>query len=140
MNKSVVACQVEIEVPFFDVDLMEIVWHGHYVKYFEVARCALLEKIGYNYMQMRDSGFIWPVIELHLRYAKPAQFKQKLIVHCEIVEWENRLKINYRIVDKLTGTRLSRGYTCQVAVDMETEEMCFESPAIIWRKLGLTKP
>jgi len=56
MSDGIVACEVEIEVPFFDVDLMEIVWHGHYLKYFEVARCALLDKIGYNYMQMRASA------------------------------------------------------------------------------------
>ena len=140
MSKSLVACEVEIEVPFFDVDLMEIVWHGHYVKYFEIARCVLLDKIGYSYMQMRESGYVWPVIDLHIRYARSAQFGQKLIVHANISEWENRLKINYRIVDQQTGARLTRGHTCQVAVDMMTEEMCYESPAILWEKLGLHKP
>ncbi len=137
MNKVIIACEVEIEVPFFDVDLMEIVWHGHYVKYFEVARCVLLDKIGYNYMQMRESGYTWPVIDIRLRYAKSAKFGQKIIVHAELVEWENRLKINYRIVDKLTGTRLTRGYTCQVAVEIASEEMCYESPTILWERLGI---
>jgi len=140
MSKAMVACEVEIDVPFFDVDLMEIVWHGHYVKYFEIARCALLDKIGYNYMQMRESGYIWPVIDIRLRYAGSAKFGQKIIVHAEISEWENRLKINYKIVDKLTGNRLTRGHTCQVAIDMTTDEMCYESPAILWQKLGLNKP
>ena len=137
MNNAIVECEVEIDVPFFDVDLMEIVWHGHYVKYFEIARCALLDKIGYNYMQMRESGYTWPVIDIRLRYAKPAKFEQKIIVSAAIVEWENRLKINYKIVDKLTGTRLTRGHSCQVAVDIKTEEMCYESPAVLWEKLGL---
>ena len=35
---------VEIEIPFHDVDMMEVAWHGHYVKYFEIARCALLDQ------------------------------------------------------------------------------------------------
>lgn len=140
MNKVNLASEVEIDVPFFDIDLMEIVWHGHYVKYFEVARCVLLEKIDYNYMQMRESGYAWPVIDIRIRYARPAKFGQKIIVHAEISEWENRLKINYKIVDKLTGIRLTRGHSCQVAVDMQTEEMCYESPAILWEKLGLIKP
>lgn len=139
MSKPLVKCEVEIDVPFFDVDLMEIVWHGHYVKYFEIARCALLDKIDYNYMQMRESGYTWPVIDIRLRYAKPARFEQRIIVHAEISEWENRLKINYKIVDKLTGVRLTRGHSCQVAVDIKTEEMCYESPAILWQKLGLKK-
>lgn len=139
MTKAIASCEVEIDVPFFDVDLMEIVWHGHYVKYFEVARCVLLDKIGYNYMAMRVSGYTWPVVDLRIRYAKPAKFGQKIIVKTHISEWENRLKISYTIVDKLSGDRLTRGHTCQVAVDMSTKEMCYESPSILWEKLGLTK-
>ncbi|WP_031433983.1 acyl-CoA thioesterase [Methylomarinum vadi] len=140
MTKGIVTCEVEVEVQFFDVDLMEIVWHGNYVKYFEIARCALLDKIGYNYMQMRESGYAWPVIDLRVRYAKPAKFGQKLIVHAEISEWENRLRMNYQVIDKETGARLTRGHTYQVAVDIGSGEMCYESPAILWEKLGLTKP
>lgn len=139
MTPSIATAEVEIEVPFFDVDLMEIVWHGHYAKYFELARCALLDKIGYNYMQMRDSGYAWPVIDLRIRYARPAKFGQKLIVRADLSEWENRLKINYRIADKLTGERLTRGHTYQVAVAIATGEMCYESPAILWEKLELRK-
>ncbi len=137
MTKALVTCQVEIEIPFFDVDLMEIVWHGHYAKYFEIARCVLLNKIDYDYMTMRDSGYTWPIVELRLRYAKPAHFGQKIIVHAKISEWENRLKINYQIKDKLTSQRLTRGHTCQVAVDINTQEMCYESPPVLWEKLGL---
>lgn len=140
MTEAIVACSVEIEVPFFDIDLMEIVWHGHYVKYFELARCALLDKIGYSYMQMRESGYTWPVIDLRVRYARPATFGQKLVVHAEITEWENRLRINYQVVDKGTGARLTRGHSYQVAVDIASGEMCYESPAILWEKLGLKKP
>ena len=40
--------EVEMQVQFFDLDPMEIVWHGRYVKYLEVVRCALLDSIGYN--------------------------------------------------------------------------------------------
>ena len=139
MNKALVSCEVEIEVPFFDVDLMDIVWHGHYVKYFEIARCVLLDKVGYNYMKMCESGYTWPVIDLRIRYAKPAKFGQKIIVYAGIDEWENRLKINYQITDKITESKLTRGYTCQVAVNIKTEEMCYESPLILWEKLGLQK-
>ncbi|WP_411725910.1 acyl-CoA thioesterase [Methyloglobulus sp.] len=140
MSKCIVSCEIEIEVPFFDVDLMEIVWHGHYAKYFEMARCALLDKIDYGYMKMRASGYAWPVIDLRIRYAKSVKFSQKIIVQAQIVEWQNRLKINYLIVDKASGIRLTRGYTSQVAVDMASNEMCFENPAILWQKLGLQKP
>jgi len=130
---------VDILVPFHDVDMMEVVWHGYYVKYFEIARCALLDKIDYNYSQMRDSGYAWPVIDLRIRYAKPAVFGQLISVQAEIVEWENRLKINYSITDKLTGLRLTKGYSIQVAIDSQTKAMCFESPRVLLEKLGVLK-
>ena len=86
--------ETEIQVQFFDLDPMEIVWHGNYVKYLEIARCALLDKIDYNYVQMKESGNAWPIIDLQLRYIAPAYFAQKIEVRADIVEWENRLLIH----------------------------------------------
>lgn len=131
---------VTVDVPFHDVDLMAITWHGHYVKYFEIARCALLDKINYNYEAMRDSGYGWPVIDLRIRYAKPARFGQKLCVKASLSEWENRLKIDYLITDAASGQRLTKGYTVQVGVNIENGEMCFASPDILFEKLGLKAP
>jgi acyl-CoA thioester hydrolase len=136
MTKTIHQTAIDLEIPFHDVDMMEVVWHGHYAKYFEIARCALLKKINYNYLQMHASGYGWPVIDLKVRYIKPAVFGQTVTVHAEIVEWENRLKINYLIIDKDTGARLTKGHSIQVAVDMQTKAMCFESPRVLLEKLG----
>ena len=126
-----------MQVQFFDLDPMQIVWHGNYVKYLEVARCALFDKIGYNYEQMRESGYMWPIIEMNLRYAGPATFGQRLLLRSEIVEWENRLRIDYLILDAASGKRLNRATTTQVAVDIHSGEMCFVSPTILFEKLGV---
>jgi acyl-CoA thioester hydrolase len=132
--------EVETQVQFFDLDPMEIVWHGRYVKYLEVARCALLDKIGYNYVEMKNSGYAWPIIDLHLRYVGSATFGQKLTLRAEIVEWENRLKIDYLITDAETGKRLNKASTTQVAVHIESKEMCFVSPPVLFEKLGVEAP
>ena len=129
--------EVIIEIPFHDVDVMKVAWHGHYVKYFEIARCALLDAIDYNYPQMEASGYGWPVIDLRVRYAQPLRFQQKIRVIATLAEWENRLKVDYLIEDAQTGQRLTKGYTVQVAVDMQNGEMQFVSPEILFDKLGL---
>lgn len=69
--------EVIIEVPFHDVDAMNVVWHGYYLKYFEIARCKLLDQFDYNYRQMQASGYLWPVIESHVKYVQGIQFQQK---------------------------------------------------------------
>jgi len=127
---GVLQAEVEILVPFFDVDSMDVVWHGHYVKYFEVARCALLERIGHNYQQMREAGYAWPIIDVQLRYMRGARFNQRIIVRADLVEWENRLKINYLIRDAETGERMTRGSTVQVAVEIASREMLLASPRV----------
>ncbi|GAA6154075.1 acyl-CoA thioesterase [Pseudoteredinibacter isoporae] len=124
-----------IDVPFHDVDLMGVSWHGHYIKYFEIARCELLDALDYNYMQMQDSGYAWPVIDLRVRYAKPARFQQKICVSATLVEWEHRLKINYVIRDLDSGERLTKAYTVQVAVDIRNGEMLYASPQLLIDKV-----
>lgn len=131
--------EIEIEIPFHDVDAMSVAWHGHYMKYLELVRCQLLDKIDYNYPQMRDSGYAWPVIDVRIRYAYPLQFQQKVRIKAELVEWENRLKVEYIIEDVMTGRRLTKAYTVQVAVDMASGEMLYASPDILYEKLGISQ-
>ncbi|TLF51788.1 acyl-CoA thioesterase [Halomonas urmiana] len=129
--------EIELEVPFHDVDMMEVAWHGHYVRYLEIARCRLLDAIDYNYPQMRASGFAWPVIDLRLRYAAPALFAQRLRIEARLSEWEHRLKIDYTIRCADTDKRLTRAWTVQVAVGIEDHEMRLASPdALIERLLA----
>jgi len=134
------SAEVVIQVPFHDVDLVGIVWHGHYAKYFEIARCALLESFDYNYDRMMASGYGWPVIDLRLRYVKPAQFGQKIRVRATLLEWENRLRIEYLVSDDASGERLTKGESVQVAVNMVTREMCMVSPDVLFERLGEPKP
>ena len=134
-DKSIVSETVEIEIPFYDVDSMDITWHGNYLKYFEMARCALFEKFGYGYLEMKASGYVWPVVDIRLKYVKPTRFKQKIMVEASLIEYENRLKINYLIKDKQTQEKLTTGYSVQVAIDVATQEMCFVSPDVLLEKL-----
>ena len=130
-SKGVLHADTQILVPFFDVDSMHVVWHGHYVKYLEMARCALLDRLGHNYNAMHASGYAWPVIDLQLRYVRGAVFGQKLNVRASLVEWENRLKINYLITDLVTGERLTRAVSVRVAVEIASREMQLASPKVL---------
>jgi len=131
--------EVPITVPFHDVDMIGVAWHGHYAKYFEIARCALLDQLGYGYNDMRESGFMWPVIDMRLRYIQPARFGQEILVKATLREWENRLLIEYLITDARTGKRVTKGSTSQVAVDISSGEMLYVSPPVLFEKLGVER-
>ncbi|MBI1674273.1 acyl-CoA thioesterase [Shewanella sp. DW31] len=134
--KSLLTIDMEMQIPFHDVDSMGITWHGNYLRYFEIARCKLLDELGYNYRQMQASNYAWPIIDLQIKYVKASTFEQKITVRAELVEWENRLKINYQIRDVETGARITKGYTIQAAVDMCTQELCFVTPEVFRDKIA----
>ncbi|CAB3710669.1 acyl-CoA thioesterase [Trinickia soli] len=133
-RQPLTAC-AQVEVPFHDVDAMNVCWHGHYLKYFEIGRAALLRAFDYDYPAMQASGYLWPIVEAHLKYVRPAAYGQALDVRTELLEFENRLKIGYEIVDVASGERLTKGYTIQVAVCATTRELQFVSPPIVFDKL-----
>ena len=120
-----------IQAQFYDLDPMNVVWHGNYPRFLERARCALLDLIGYNYPEMRQSGFAWPIVDMRIKYVRPIVFAQDIVVTATLAEYENRLKIDYRIRDQATGEVLTKATTVQVAVRIETGEMQLESPAAL---------
>ena len=71
-------------VEFYDVDSMDVVWHGNYIKYFEAARCAFLREIGYDYANFRDDGFALPVVKLDIKYIKPQNTNELAILNTHL--------------------------------------------------------
>ncbi|XZG71015.1 acyl-CoA thioesterase [Chitinibacteraceae bacterium HSL-7] len=135
MNRPEIS--VECVVPFHDLDPMNVVWHGNYARYFEVARTALMQSLDYDIPQMRESGLIWPIIELNTRFARPMRYQQRVRVTARLMACRNWLKIAYTITDAQSGERLTRGHTLQAACDRASGEMLFEVPLAIRQRLGV---
>jgi acyl-CoA thioester hydrolase len=119
---------VELEVRFHDVDMVGVVWHGHYLRYFENARWALMNRLGYGLDRMLESGYGWPIVELQTRYLNTARFGDQLRVRASLIEWESRLALNYLVSRPRDGARIARARSVQVAVDMRSGELQFASP------------
>jgi len=136
MNKEIRA-EVIIKIPFYDVDSMNVAWHGNYAKYLEDARCALLDSIGYNYNEMQKGGHSWPIVNLNIKYIRPFIFNQEIKVSATLIEYENCIKIKYLITDLKSGEKLTKAETMQMAVDMKTGETCFFSPKVFLEKVEL---
>jgi acyl-CoA thioester hydrolase len=133
--KAIVSESVRVRPQFYDLDPMNIVWHGNYPRFLELARTALMDKIGYGYNEMRASGFAWPVIDMHVRYYRPLRLGRWIAITASLTEWENRLKIEYVARDEVTGKKTTKGHTVQVAVDVGTEAMVWQTPIIFRDKI-----
>lgn len=125
---------VTLTVPFQDADPSGAAWHGNYFRYFDAARCALLDRLDYGYRAMAASGLVWPIVDTRVRFLRSVTFDQRLTVTASLEEWQYRLRIGYEIHDG-DGRRLTEGYTIQVPVDAATGEMCFGMPAALHERI-----
>ncbi len=130
-----ISADVVIKAQMYDLDPMGVVWHGNYARFLEQARCELLDRIGFNYVQMQASGHLWPIVDMRLKYVRPIRFGQEIVVSATITEWQNRLKIEYRIRDQASGEVLTKAHTIQLAVVAATGELLMESPPALREKM-----
>lgn len=131
-----ISADVVIKAQMYDLDAMGVVWHGNYARFLEQARCALLDRIGFNYVQMQASGHLWPIVDMRLKYVRPIRFGQEIVVTATMAEWQYRLKIEYRIRDRASGEVLTKAHTVQVAVVAATGELLLQSPPALTEKMA----
>jgi acyl-CoA thioester hydrolase len=106
------------EIPFHDVDSLGIVWHGHYYKYFELARTALYRSLNFDVDDMGRLGFSFPVIESQCRYSEALRYGQAIDISARFCKWEYYILIEYRINETGSGKRAAYGHTKQAVCDL----------------------
>lgn len=114
-------------VPFYDVDPAGLTWHGNYFRYFEEARCAVLEQIGYNYREMEASGTFWPLTDARVRFTAPVRYHDRIEVEARLAEWEYRMVFHYELRNP-EGNVAATGRTVQVPVDRDSGELLIGTP------------
>jgi acyl-CoA thioester hydrolase len=127
--------EVTMVTSFQDADPMGVIYHGNYFRFFEEARRIMMDKIGYGYLAMNESGYMWPIIDTRVKYVKAIPFNHEIRVTAKLTEWENRLRVDYVIYDAQTGKRMCKAHTTQVTVSIKEQEMCFASPHIFIDKV-----
>lgn len=117
-----------LKIPFHDLDPMNIVWHGNYIKYMEQARCDLFSKLNYTYLDMRDDLYMYPVAKMSTKFIKPAKFNQEIMIKTELLEIEPAMVIIYKIFDLQTNEKIFEAKTLQIAVNIETNQSVYTAP------------
>ena len=140
MTNSPLLSKVEFPVRFSEVDSMNIVWHGHYVKYMEEGREDFGRKFGISYMMIKASGYMAPVVKITCEYKKPLQYDDKVIVETRFVD-SAAAKITYafRLFRASDNELVATGESVQVFLDMERELVLTTPPFFeAWKKkMGL---
>jgi|ERR1700722_1999610 acyl-CoA thioester hydrolase len=85
--------ETKVRVRYGETDQMGVVYHGNYAEYFEVARTESIRQLGLTYKEMEEMGIVMPVVELHIKFLRPAHYDDLLNVITILKE----LPTNHRI-------------------------------------------
>jgi len=85
----------QVRVRYAETDQMNVVYYGNYAQYFEVGRVESIRQLGFTYKDMEASGVIMPVVELNIRYLRPATYDDLLTVKSTIRELPHDHKIEF---------------------------------------------
>lgn len=135
MSASVPRVFVEFEVPFYDVDALQVVWHGHYYKYAELARTKLMRSCGLDGDELVETGYRLFVVESKCRYIAPLRYADPCCATAWFKDVSNRLNVAFEITNRTTGRRVAKGHTILATVN-PSGELLVKTPPEIRRRVG----
>lgn len=120
---------VEMRVPFHDVDAMQVVWHGNYLKYFENARGLLFEQVGVDlYKYHAESGYLFPITRTWTKHVRPLRYNEFFTCRAKLVDCHRKLVLEYEIRRSEDGQICAKGGSEQVAIRSSNFRLEIELP------------
>lgn len=114
--------EVYTEVRFSEVDSLRIVWHGHYVRYFEDAREAFGKKYNISYMEVYDQGYSIPLVSISCDYKRPLKYGDRVRVVCRYVDSPAaKMIFRYQAFLNDSDVLVAEGRSVQVFLDLNHE-------------------
>ena len=111
----------QIRVRYAETDQMNVVYHGNYAQYFEVARAEAIRQLGFTYKDMEALGTYMPIVELQCQYLRPAHYDDLLTVKVLLKELpvDHRVEFHHEVYNE-SGRLLTTGRVVLYFMDAKT--------------------
>ena len=129
--------RTEVLVRFNEADPLGIVWHGHYIRYFEDGREAFGNMHGIGYLDVYKKGFVIPIVSVHCEFKRSLRYGDRVIVETKFVPCEAaKMKFNYRLYNAATDELVATGSSVQVFLDKDGSILQLSNPPFFeeWKK------
>lgn len=121
--------RTEVLVRFNEADPLGIVWHGHYIRYFEDGREAFGNTHGLTYLEVYQKGYVIPVVNVQCDFKKSLRYGDRVIVETTYIPCEAaKLKFSYRLFNAVTNDLVATGSSVQVFLEKENSTLQLTNP------------
>jgi acyl-CoA thioester hydrolase len=138
--KNKLVCKTEVLVRFNEADPLGIVWHGHYIRYFEDGREDFGKRYGIGYLDFYEMGYVIPVVNVDCSFKKSLRYGDSVIVETSFIPCDAaKIRFSYRLFNKRTGDLVATGSSVQVFLDKENSTLQLLNPAFFdeWKRKNL---
>lgn len=113
--------ETTIRVRYAETDQMNVVYHGNYAQYFEVARAEAIREMGFTYKEMEATGIVMPIVELHTKFLRPARYDDLLTIKTQLRELptDHRIEFHHEVLNE-EGRLLTIGRIVLYFLDAKT--------------------
>lgn len=135
--KNELNSRTKIQVRFNEADPLGIVWHGHYIRYFEDGREAFGNIHGLGYLEVYKQGFVIPIVSVHCDYKRSLRYGDSVIVETNYIPCEAaKMKFNYRLFNAVTNELVATGSSVQVFLERDSSTLQLTNPPFFeeWKK------
>jgi acyl-CoA thioester hydrolase len=129
--------KTEIPVRFNEADPLGIVWHGHYIRYFEDGREAFGNVHGLSYLDFYNRGYIVPIVNVNCDYKRSLRYGEKMIVETKYLSCEAaKIVFHYTIYNAESGVLVAKGSSVQVFLDRAHSVLQLTNPLFFeeWKR------
>ena len=106
-------------VTYADCTIGNHVYYANYLNILEAARGEFFRHIGSTLLKWQEAGYMFPVVEAHLRYKAIARYDDVLSIEVWVIAVERiRLNFGYRISNQ-TGDLILEGETLHVCMSLD---------------------
>ena len=131
------SAKIKLTIPFHDLDPLQIVWHGNYLKYFDMARFALFDSLHVDLHEYyKKNSILFPVIKTSTKYITPLQHRDEIICKATLKDVQTKIVIDFQIRHAKTDEVCTRGRGEQAAVKLPEKELLLKIPDDIRIALG----
>ena len=128
----------EIPVRFSEVDSLRVVWHGHYLKYFEDGREGFGKQYGFSYLDIFNAeGLAVPIVDAQLQFKKPLEYGDSAIIETTFINSPAaKIIFGFKIFSKNHKYLVCEGKTTQVFMNPATQELYITNPLFFetWKR------
>jgi acyl-CoA thioester hydrolase len=130
-------CEVKLSVPFHDLDPLQMVWHGNYLKYFDIARSELFTSYGVDLFEyFKKTNYLFPITKTATKHIVSLRYRDEFTCKATCVEAQYKIVTDFKIRLAKDNTICAKGRSEQVAVKYPGMEIQFEIPDDIRKALG----